>query len=137
MPESTMTRQEFERLMARERARLIGPVHTITVTYEYSEYQMEQVLELLCRFLADFACVFDADWDHTRAMLQEEEGRYIAHEGSFLCPRVSDESTNWGNRGALLDTYRQLAQALQFVPNTSAESYVVKRPARVISEEER
>lgn len=61
-------------------------------------------------FLRTFEAVFgEADWEMTLDILQSDAVRhYIAPEGTFLSPGVSDESANWWNRGSLLASYRRL-----------------------------
>jgi hypothetical protein len=49
-------------------------------------------------FLEDFEQVFDRDWKHNEARL--EDGFFIEPNGTFLHPGVEDESSNWANRGA-------------------------------------
>ena len=79
---------------------------------------------LLAEFLEAFEDVFDKDWQHTKEMLgilketaeqrQSAEAmgleavHMIEREGTFLNPRVDDETEDWGNRGRLLSLYRKL-----------------------------
>jgi hypothetical protein len=80
------------------------------------------------RFLDAFEDVFDRDWVYTKQMLgvQEETEQQrracaeaglesipiIANEGTFVNPKVEDETENWGNRARLLEAYRALKREL-------------------------
>ncbi|MDQ2046112.1 toll/interleukin-1 receptor domain-containing protein [Pseudoalteromonas sp. 20-92] len=64
---------------------------------------------LISSFLSMFYLVFDADWDHTIQSLDPEYlNYYISPNATFINPNVSDEQNNWGNRGSLLASYREL-----------------------------
>ena len=67
----------------------------------------------LADFMDHFELVFRDDWDFTRDILKDDAEHYISADGSFLEPRVSDESNNWGNRGSLLASYRELVEAMK------------------------
>ncbi len=73
--------------------------------------------------------VFDKDWAYTEQMLgirHETEAQkvacaelgleaipFIAEDGTFVRPKVEDETEDWGNRGRLLAAYRALKEDLQ------------------------
>lgn len=64
-------------------------------------------------FLELFEHVFEHDWDHSAHALNDESRPFfIAQGGTFLNPGVDDESSDWANRGALLEGYRDLKAAL-------------------------
>ncbi|MDW3195522.1 MAG: hypothetical protein R8G66_24305 [Cytophagales bacterium] len=79
-------------------------------------------------FLNAFEEVFDRDWQYSKEMMgirdlsekDKEQDRamglesieVISSEGTFLNPNVDDEIEDWGNRGALLQAYRQLKESL-------------------------
>jgi len=56
-----------------------------------------------------FECIFDDDWSMTVNTYSCEYS--ISPFGTFLNPKVEDESNNWGNRGGFLQSYRE-AKAL-------------------------
>ena len=80
------------------------------------------------RFLKAFEAVFDKDWAYTKEMLgatnetkeQAENAKsaglepihIISPEGTFLNPKVDDETEDWGYRGELLLAYRELKELL-------------------------
>jgi hypothetical protein len=75
-------------------------------------------------FLEAFETVFGSDWRFTKEMLGIHDETpeqaaaaaamglenipIIAAAGTFLDPGVDDETSDWGNRGALLHHYRRL-----------------------------
>ena len=79
-------------------------------------------------FLEAFEEVFDKDWAHTKQMLgirgdTVEEKRsttevgletipIISEHGTFIHPKIDDETEDWGNRGRLLAAYRALRRDL-------------------------
>jgi len=64
---------------------------------------------LVSSFLTSFHAVFEDDWDHTIQALDPEYLKYyISHGATFINPNVADEQNNWGNRGSLLASYREL-----------------------------
>jgi hypothetical protein len=64
---------------------------------------------LISNFLSMFDLVFHSDWDHTIQSLDPEYlNYYISPNATFINPNVSDEQNNWGNRGSLLASYREL-----------------------------
>jgi len=70
--------------------------------------------EALAAFLDGFKLVFDHDWDLTKSRLAEDSSHwYISKDGTFLRPKVRDESNNWANRGSLLDSYRNLLEVMK------------------------
>lgn len=63
----------------------------------------------LLAFLTSFKLVFGCDWEFSRGILQAENLEEHVRDGhTFLNPGVEDESNNWGNRGGLLASYRNL-----------------------------
>jgi hypothetical protein len=66
--------------------------------------------EALDDFVGSFELVFDNDWEITKARIRD--GDYISTDGTFIEPKVEDESNNWGNRGALLTSYRRLRRLM-------------------------
>jgi hypothetical protein len=62
-------------------------------------------------FVSSFEEVFDHDWEMTKGCITEEF--MIRESGTFLAPGVDDEFNNWGNRGALLESYRRLSEYLR------------------------
>ena len=81
------------------------------------------------KFLGAFETVFDEDWTYTKEMLgiveeTEEQAKdarefgletihIISPDGTFLNPKVEDETEDWGSRGELLEQYRKLKALLQ------------------------
>ncbi len=64
---------------------------------------------LISSFLASFSLVFDHDWYHTKGCLETDIiDCYIAEGSTFINPSIEDEHNNWSNRGALLESYREL-----------------------------
>jgi hypothetical protein len=84
----------------------------------------DETCQAVRRFLESFETVFGSDWSYTMEMLgiQEETPEraaaakamgleaipMISLGGTFLEPQIEDEVENWGNRAALLDSYRKL-----------------------------
>ena len=84
---------------------------------------------LVENFLKALEEVFDLDWPHSKEMLgiqdeteaQKKEAaklgletiQIISADGTFLNPKVPDESEDWGNRGKLLDAYRALKRVVE------------------------
>ncbi len=82
----------------------------------------------LLEFLESFEEVFHKDWNYTKEMLgvHEEAGQesqnsqrldletiyIISPEGTFLVPKIDDETEDWGNRGKLLEKYRNLKRLI-------------------------
>ena len=80
-------------------------------------------------FVDAFEEVFDRDWNYSKQMLgirkqtkeeMESDAKLgieiipiIADDGTFIYPRVEDETEDWGNRGRLLAAYRALKEVLQ------------------------
>jgi len=70
--------------------------------------------EALARFLDTFCLVFHVDWEMTQSCLARDSDKLlIAEGGTFLTPKVEDESNNWGNRGSLLAAYRELLTVMK------------------------
>jgi len=69
-----------------------------------------ELLIVMFRFVGSFEAVFgDIDWEMTRDIINSDSlEHYIHPNGTFIEPCVDDESNNWGNRGSLLSTYRDL-----------------------------
>lgn len=64
---------------------------------------------LISNFLTSFHAVFEDDWEHTIQSLDPEWLKhYISPGATFINPNVADEQNNWGNRGSLLASYREL-----------------------------
>lgn len=79
-------------------------------------------------FIDAFEEVFDRDWRYTKKMLgireeataQRAEAAtlgletipVIAHDGTFIHPKVEDEIEDWGNRARLLAAYRALRKEI-------------------------
>lgn len=88
----------------------------------------KEIINSIRKFLESFEQVFDKDWDYTKEQLgvyeetaeQKEnsakmglEAIYsISPDGTFLNPKVDDETEDWGYRGALLENYIQLKQLI-------------------------
>ena len=82
----------------------------------------------LLEFLESFEEVFHNDWNYTKEMLgihEETEQNSqnsqrldletiytISPEGTFLEPKIDDETEDWGNRGELLEKYRNLKRLI-------------------------
>ncbi|MHB8122929.1 MAG: toll/interleukin-1 receptor domain-containing protein [Desulfuromonadaceae bacterium] len=78
---------------------------------ELSNLKQIQLNKLLSDFLLSFRLVFEDDWEHTKSSLTDDwMPIFIYENGTFLNPRVTDESNNWSNRGGLLDSYRSLLE---------------------------
>lgn len=69
-------------------------------------------IEKLKNFMEIFEVVFHNDWYVSKCHLETPE-LYISNDGTFLAPNVKDEANNWGNRGSLLSSYRELSLALK------------------------
>ena len=66
----------------------------------------EELERAMCEFVGAFEVVFRYDWEYTTLMIDPEVP-------SFLEPAVSDESEDWGARGALLEKYRALVDLMK------------------------
>jgi hypothetical protein len=62
----------------------------------------------LAEFVGAFEVVFRYDWEYTKVMIGDE-----ADGATFVEPGLSDESEDWGTRGALLEKYRRLMEAMK------------------------
>jgi hypothetical protein len=60
----------------------------------------------LAHFAYAFEQVFHHDWDYSLGAICG--AGWIAHDGTFLEPKVEDEVDDWGHRGMLLIAYREL-----------------------------
>ncbi len=69
-----------------------------------------EIEEAISGFVINFESVFNNDWEFTRDLISNE--CFIAKDGTFINPEVADESNNWGNRGSLLRSYRQLLEVM-------------------------
>jgi len=72
--------------------------------------RVHELEEVISKFITNFELVFDNDWEMTQSCIAN--GDLIGNNGTFINPDVSDESNNWGNRGALLDIYRHLLEVM-------------------------
>jgi hypothetical protein len=71
--------------------------------------ESHQFNTLISNFLTSFHAVFENDWVHTIQCLDPEWLKHsIAPGATFINPNVADEQNNWGNRGSLLASYREL-----------------------------
>jgi len=96
--------------------------------------QQETLHRLIEEFLWTVDLVFDGDWDFTQLNLEDRESLayYIQPDhGTFLHPRVIDESNNWGNRGHLLAAYRALCTHLHW--QTGGEGFYYSRAAHEVT----
>ena len=73
---------------------------------------MFELLKAVISFVESFELAFDHDWSTTKANL-EDPSNLIDDNGTFLQPLVGDESNNWGNRGSLLASYRDLLSCME------------------------
>ncbi|WP_375320674.1 TIR domain-containing protein [Aliivibrio logei] len=71
----------------------------------------KELNQLISNFMLSFYGVFGADWDHTKESIISNY--YIASNGTFVEPNVSDEENNWANRGFLLQAYRNLVSYIE------------------------
>lgn len=69
-----------------------------------------ELKDALTKFVDAFEQVFDKDWSYTKEQFQIHD--YISHDGTFLNPKVDDETEDWGHRAILLDEYRRLKKLL-------------------------
>jgi hypothetical protein len=77
-----------------------------------------ELQKTLKEFLDAFEQVFDKDWNYTK----EQLGIYdveisISSDGTFLNPKIENETEDWGHRGKLLTEYRKLKYLLPFPEN--------------------
>ena len=71
----------------------------------------DDYIDAVVNFVDRFELVFDNDWEMTKSIIQDPK-YYIEEDGTFLEPRVEDESNNWANRGGLLASYRKLKKLM-------------------------
>ena len=88
----------------------------------------DEIKSNIKEFILLFEEVFDKDWKYSKEKMgiqeetQEQKNNardmgmgsidIISENGTFLNPMVEDEIEDWGNRGALLDQYRNLKKLL-------------------------
>ena len=88
----------------------------------------KELLDTIKRFIESFEQVFDKDWEYSKEMMgiqdeTEEQKKnakeiglesidIISGDGTFLNPKVDDETEDWGYRGALLQEYRKLKRII-------------------------
>jgi hypothetical protein len=74
----------------------------------------EELEKHIASFVNSFEVAFDNDWEFTHTNLQDEYRHlYVSPSGTFISPEVGDEYDNWANRGALLESYRDLVTLLK------------------------
>lgn len=73
---------------------------------------MMHVMGMVNDFLESFEVVFDNDWDHTLASLQDTCADIYEVRWSFINNSSPDEGDNWANRKWLLKEYRKLVKAM-------------------------
>ncbi len=80
----------------------------------HTNYDSEKYEILVNDFVTATVVIFDLDWEHTKTCLQTDniEG-FINKAGNFLEPMVFDESSNWANRVAFLDSFRKLNKFME------------------------
>jgi hypothetical protein len=74
--------------------------------------QVAEMEQSLADLTAAMWWVFEADWLHTREVIQNKD-RLISRAGTFLHPQVEHESDDWSNRGRLLEAYRRAVVLLR------------------------
>ena len=72
---------------------------------------IHELEEAIAEFVSSFKLVFDYDWEMTKLSIFSKH--LIEENGTFIQPGVSDESSNWWNRGSLLASYRHLIEVLE------------------------
>lgn len=70
----------------------------------------EEFLNKAKNLVTLFELVLDQDWEMTKSCLNDE--LFLSKDGTFLNPKVEDESNNWANRGSLLASYREFKEIL-------------------------
>ena len=89
---------------------------------------MKKLEKNVIEFMNYFEQVFHDDWNYTKEMLGivdeiEEQKKnaaefgletieIISEKGTFLEPKIENETENWGNRAALLESYRKLKKEI-------------------------
>jgi hypothetical protein len=67
-----------------------------------------ELYKAIAEFVGAFEIVFRYDWAYTKTMIGDEtEGM------TFIEPGLEDEIEDWGARGALLEKYRALVDAMK------------------------
>lgn len=92
---------------------------SLQISTRFSAYQLQRLLVSLADFLVNVRLVLHDDWEYTEAHIQgnaSSRAPSIHPDGTFLEPNITDESNNWGNRGAFLGSYRRLVEQLGFLP---------------------
>lgn len=69
-----------------------------------------QLVTAVNEFIDDFEMVFDEDWFCSKGRFESPE--LYGCDQSFLYPDTDDEGNNWGNRAALLRSYRELVSIM-------------------------
>lgn len=89
---------------------------------QLSEYAILSgvLADRLMGFLSDFMLVFSNDWEFTKLNIGN-----IKESASFVFPDEEDEGNNWGNRGALLSSFRKLCELVGYdlTDDCSGEPY--------------
>jgi hypothetical protein len=88
----------------------------MALSKESSTTTADRVAELertLAELTQGLYLVFENDWHHTRSMIEDDRGIFIKRTGTFLNPKVTDESNDWANRSSLLNTYRRAVELLR------------------------
>lgn len=77
---------------------------------------MDDTEEVLQTFLDLLYLLFHDDWDYARDLCADP--LFIDPAGTFLDPRVDDDSNNWANRGAFLEAWRRLTAHVEWTPRS-------------------
>lgn len=75
---------------------------------DFPMQQQEELQRTLSEFVGAFEVVFRYDWEYTKTMIGDEEAG-----ATFIEPGLEDETNDWGARGALLEKYRLLVEAMK------------------------
>ncbi|MBE7440593.1 MAG: hypothetical protein HS115_19275 [Spirochaetales bacterium] len=70
--------------------------------------QDKELNTLFLEFLGAFEVVFHYDWDYTKIMIGDESPKH-----TIIRTGLEDETEDWGTRGQLLESYRNLKRALK------------------------
>jgi len=71
-----------------------------------SDLALEKALK---EFVGAFEVVFRYDWKYTSEVI----GGMVEDDATFIEPGSEDETEDWGARGALLEKYRTLIDAMK------------------------
>jgi len=81
---------------------------------------MNDLESALVNFMTSFEMVFDEDWEYTMLTMGMEDSLsdyviadFYTKGGTFLNPKVPDESNNWFHRGWLLAAHRKLIHEME------------------------